>query len=275
MGNFQDFKQYIMGQFDAEQLIYQYLDDASKVYLTQYEDDTYDEAGHLKLNVLRNQIMKAVNKTNPVELSQVYSQLMSSNMPRIKKVEDFGCDATNSELAVWKADTYAFLDVIGIVADRRYDYNSASFVEDGKNVIDNPVDMVEELAEFATHNDRIKRTASQDRALSGTLLDMETEIDIAIADMTSRELEDFKRQMLLRKVAYDNALSRSMYDVEYCNYYDLSTVSPIIRATVSVLLSLQKEYNTDMIRKYSDRRYGLIPFVENIDKNIDCAILGE
>ena len=274
MGDFSKIKQYIIGESNTEQMVYQYLDDATRVYLSQYETGNYDEAEHLKLNILRKKIMSSIKIVNPVELADLYSQLMSSNLPRLKKVEDFDKDAKEADFAVWKADAHAFMDIIGVVGDRRYDYKSASFVEDDRMVIENPIDMIEEVADFATHNNRIKRTAMQERVLSHTIQEMEDTIDASIADMTGEELEQFKGQMLLKKVAYDNALSKHTYAAEYCNYFDLSFVSPLIRPEVNLLLSLQKEYSTDMVRKYSDRRYGLVPFVENIDNNIDCAILG-
>ena len=275
MGIFKDIKnQYMIKENDVEQLVYEYLAAATEIYLTQCETGKSDDAGLLKLNILRKQIISSASKTNPVELSELYTQLMSSNMPRIKAAEYFDRTTREIDCAVWKSDAHAFLDIIGIIGDRRYDFSDASFIENGKLVIDNPIDMIEELADYATHNERVKRTAIQNNELSATILDMKNNIDASISDMTSEELEQFKRHFGLRKVFFDNALYIHMNDTEYCNFIDISAVSPLVRGVMSLLLSLQKEYNTDMIRKYSDRKYGLIPYVNNIDEKVDNAILG-
>ena len=274
MGILKNKNQDTIKENDVEQLVYEYLASATEIYLTQTETGQEDGAGLFKLNVLRKKIMSAASKTNPVELSELYNQLMSSNMPRIKDGEYFDRNTKKSDCAVWKSDALAFLDIIGIVGDRRYNYHDASFVENGQLVIDNPIDMIEELAEFATHNDRIKRTPIQDDELSATIFDMKTNIDCTISDMTSEELEKFKRYFSFRKVAYEDALCKHMCDREHCDNLDICAVSNVVRGVMSLLLSLQKDYNIDMIRKYSDRNYGLIPYVNNIDEKVDNAILG-
>ena len=275
MGIFKDIKnQYTITDNDVEQLVYEYLAKATEIYLTQCETGKCDDAGLLKLNILRKQIMSASSKTNPVELSELYTQLMSSNMSRIKDGENFDKTTREIDCAVWKSDAHAFLDVIGIVRDRRYDFSDASFNQNGKLVLENPIDMIEEFADYVAHNENIKRSVAQNDELSVTITNMKNDIDAVICDMTSDELEQFKRRFGFRKVAYDNALYKHTCETEYCNHLNICEVSPIVRGAMSLLLSLQKEYNLDMVRKYSDKKYGLVSYVNNIDENVDNSILG-
>ena len=237
--------------------------------------DQMSEADDIMLNALRGNIRGAVKRVNPIDLSELYNGLMSDNMARIRQVEALTEeDVATVDLFKWSSDARAFLDVIGIIRDRRYDFEGSTFFEDGMWVVTNPADMIEEFAEFVVNNDRVKRTSQQQHDFITTQMIMKSNIDRAISDMTTDEVEEFRNVMRFKKIAYEDALAHHNGNAEYVNGLDRRRVPFTIAGPLNQCIWLQKEHNISMIKKYGDRQSGLISYVNNIDEHIDNAIMG-
>ena len=169
---------------------------------------------------------------------------------------------------------FFFLDIIETIRDRRYDFEGSTFVEDDKRIVASPIDMIEEEADYSAHNSMVKRTSNQQHDFITTQFIMKSNIDGAIADMTTDELDTFKGVMQLKKVAYESTLSEHNANSEYVNNFERGSVPITISGPLNQCIWLQKLYNVDMVRKYGHSRDGLIAFVNNIDEYVDNAIMG-
>lgn len=266
---------YVFGRPNVGQMVHDYMQKASRAYISEYSTGEVPEVDEIMLNAMRGKIRNAVRRVEPIDLADLYTGLMNENMARIRQVEGLmDEEVSTQDLFAWSSDARAFLDIIETIRDRRYDFEGSTFVEDGKRIVASPIDMIEEEADYSAHNSMVKRTSNQQHDFITTQFIMKSNIDGAIADMTTDELDTFKGVMQLKKVAYESTLSEHNANSEYVNNFDRGSVPITIAGPLNQCIWLQKLYNVDMVRKYGHSRDGLIAFVDNIDEYVDNAIMG-
>ena len=267
--------EYVFCKPDVEKKVFEYLREAPKVYLKEYRNGQEDEIDSIILNSMRRRIQKDASQTEPVDLGGIYEAMMADNLERIKEAEAWanGEEVSSRDLLDWDARTRAFLDIVGIVRTRRYDMRGTNFVKDGEYIVPSPVDMIEEQAEYYTHNNPIKRTSKQQHDIITSMFIMNSNIESAIANMTSEQLDNFRGIMSMKKIAYEDALAQHTANSEYVDKISRN-VPGIIAERFAQCIWYQKEYSSDMVRKYGDAKDGLIAYVDNLESHINYSIMG-
>ena len=273
MGN----NEYVFCKPNVARKVADYLREAPKVYRKEYKTGIEDDIDDIILGAMRSRIKNDASRTNPIDLADIYDNLMTENMARLREVESLiGQDSSTSDLLEWNFRARAFLDLIGIIRTYRYDMQGATFMEDGKYVVESPIDMIEEQADYYAHNSMVKRTSKQQHDLISTMFIMRSNIEGAIANMTSEQLDNFRGIMNMKRIAYEDALNQHNANSEYIN--NIYTLVPSLPTTIDEQFRqcvwYQKEYNVDMVRKYGDRKDGLIAYVDGLEANINSAIMG-
>ena len=267
--------EYVFCKPDVEKKVFEYLREAPKVYLKEYRNGQEDEIDSIILNSMRRRIQRDASQTEPIDLGRIYENMMTDNLERIKEAEAWanGEEVSSRDLIEWNAKIRAFLDIVGIIRTRRYDMQGTNFVKDGEYIVPSPVEMIEEQAEYYTHNNLIKRTSKQQHDIITTMFIMNSNIEGAIANMTTEQLDNFRGIMAMKKIAYEDALAQHNENSEYVNNVSRNVPS-IIAERFGQCIWYQKEYNLDMVRKYGDAKDGLIAYVDNLDSHINHSIMG-
>lgn len=247
-------------------MVEEYINNSRQLCLQNLNPGLEQEVTEEEMKVDFEAICELVNDTNPVDIRSVYTKLMEDGIKRFKQVDSLLTDGSVLDCSLWNAENNAFLELFPKIQKRRYDYNNATFSDNGEVSL-TPIEMIEEISDMTAHNCMVKMSADNYHDYMTSLDYMNSCLKQSYSDMTPANLDSFVNDVNAKEQDYQSSLKKYTEYVEYFEDYDFNTDFRILKG-VTITINKLHNYCRDMVRKYKNA----LSYAENIDKHVENAI---
>lgn len=229
--------------------------------------------GYMALNKVKEELLDCIGSMSPIQLSSTYSKIMKENQVRLEEMvaNKYQLLSSPSRMKYLSAQYHAEADIIKFIRDGRFglECDTSKFLKDYV-ALGSPYKMLQEYCAFATHQ-RGFLTRSQINKKNELMNGMLKELRGAIFDLDEKDCVELDASLVPLTTYADNP---SMYQKnnDLLKTVPLTAISDNhLFANTQNLVSLQREYNWDMIGMYKNTN-GLfkmaVPILELIKENL-------